>query len=509
MRSGINVLLMATAVLLQAATLQAQQPEALPPADQEVRLQSPETSLAQLQKDVADLRSQLAAAQGAAQQDEKQKQQLQLLQKQIEKQQQMIELLLEQVKKGPLAGPAAEKLESRVASLEARTRQAAQRDQDLAQAMDNLSEHLDAVERNGPRLPETLKELFLPSRTNETPLSIYGQIFGTYRKFPHNQGAGEFSLDEFDPWFLVQLNDWILLEVELFVSPGGAGVDQGQIDFLVNDWLTVVAGRFIAPTGWFNERAHPAWINKLPDFPLVLRQVAPADYSLNGVQLRGARQLDGLPLKLEYSAYAANGFGLPGMPSFTDVANIEAQKESTADINEAMAYGGRLGLWYPELGLEAGASVFFNSPYFPLAGSDIQLWQLDFNYHKGNWDVRFEYADMRQGTSGLTDESIRRFGYYAQLAYRPYHVSNRLLQRTELVARYSRARFHGIDPTAIDFSAFDTPIDIPVNRNQYTLGINYYVYPSLLLKFAYEINHERNDIHLKDDVFFAQVAWGF
>jgi hypothetical protein len=51
------------------------------------------------------------------------------------------------------------------------------------------------------------------------------------------------------------------------------------------------------------------------------------------------------------------------MPSFTDVANIEAQKESTADINEAMAYGGRLGLWYPELGLEAGASVFFNSPY--------------------------------------------------------------------------------------------------------------------------------------------------
>jgi hypothetical protein len=77
------------------------------------------------------------------------------------------------------------------------------------------------------------------------------------------------------------------------------------------------------------------------------------------------------------------------------------------------------------------------------------------------------------------------------------------------VFRYSRARFSGFDPTALDLTAFDSPVDVPVDRDQYTFGINYYFYPSLVLHLAYEINHERNDIHLKDDVFLAQLAWGF
>ena len=49
---------------------------------------------------------------------------------------------------------------------------------------------------------------------------------------------------------------------------------------------------------------------------------------------------------------------------------------------------------------------------------------------------------------------------------------------------------------------------MPVNRNQYTLGLNYYFYPSRILKFAYEINSE---IHrsLRDNVFMMQFATNF
>ncbi len=36
----------------------------------------------------------------------------------------------------------------------------------------------------------------------------------------------------------------------------------------------------------------------------------------------------------------------------------------------------------------------------------------------------------------------------------------------------------------------DTPMDAPVDRNQYTIGINYYFYAATILKFAYEINSE-------------------
>ena len=127
--------------------------------------------VASLRQTIEDLQDQVAAAQKADQQDEKQKKQIELLQKQMVDQQKMIELLLEQMKKQPLTGTPVEKLQTQTATLEARSRQAAQRDQDLAQGVDNVSEHLDAEERNGPRFPATLKELFFPSQTNESPLT--------------------------------------------------------------------------------------------------------------------------------------------------------------------------------------------------------------------------------------------------------------------------------------------------------------------------------------------------
>src|SRR5207302_8880206 len=118
---------------------------------------------------------------------------------------------------------------------------------------------------------------------------------------------------------LLRLNDWIFLETELGFSPGGVEIGQAQIDFLVNDWLTVSAGRFRVPIGFFNLQQHPAWINKLPDFPLMFRQVSPADFSLNGVEISGAAYLGCGPVKLEYNTYMANGIGFGKVPpTFTD-----------------------------------------------------------------------------------------------------------------------------------------------------------------------------------------------
>src|SRR5262249_4408278 len=148
--------------------------------------------------------------QDGKQPDEALKKQLDLLQKQLEVQQKIIKLLKEQVEKQPPAGAAVEKLQTKVATLENRAQQAAQRDQDLAQAVDNLNEHQDAVEPNGPRLPATLKELFDPFRNNETPLSIYGSFIENYTQFDHHRGS--FSSPDFAPYFLVQLNDQFLLE---------------------------------------------------------------------------------------------------------------------------------------------------------------------------------------------------------------------------------------------------------------------------------------------------------
>lgn len=526
MRALLCAFLIATVVLLQGAVADAQPPLLLsPPERPGTTLRTPAEELAFLQKDVAGLQAQLVSAQAADQKDEDLKKRLELLQKQIETQQKMIELLVDNMKKQPLTGGPFEKLQTQAATLEARSRQAAQRDLELTQAVDNLTEHLDALERNGPRLPATLKELFLPSRTNETPLSIYGSLAAGYELFPRQRGEGRFFFQEFAPVFLLQLNDHILLESEIEFGLDEVAVSYAQMDYIVNDWLTVVAGRYLTPIGFFNERLHSPWINKLPDFPLVERQVTPGDFSTNGVQLRGAKYLFCSPVKMEYAAFVANGLRLPAERNLTTLANLSELTESTRDINDAIAWGGRIGFWVPEWGVNIGFSTFFNRPYGPENGPRIDLWGIDAGYHKGNWDVRFEYANNFQrspappaeevampaeGDAPMPTERlrIRRRGFYVQAAYRPYDACNRYLQNTEFVFRYSRARFSGIDPFALDLTAFRSPVDAPVDRDQYTFGINYYFYPSLAVKVAYEINQEHG-IDLKDNVFLTQFAWGF
>src|SRR5262249_29690723 len=104
--------------------------------------------------------------------------------------------------------------------------------------------------------------------------------------------------------------------------------------------------------------------------------------------------------------------------------------------------------------------------------------------------------------------NIGRRGLYTQIAYRNYNARHEFLSRLEGVFRYSFANFSGINPRQLDLAAFDSPVSVPVNRNQYTIGMNYYFYPSIILKFAYEINQEQG-INLRDNVFFTQFALGF
>ena len=55
----------------------------------------------------------------------------------------------------------------------------------------------------------------------------------------------------------------------------------------------------------------------------------------------------------------------------------------------------------------------------------------------------------------------------------------------------------------------EVSFEVPVDRDQFTFGLNYYFSPSLVVKAAYEINHERHGVNLHDSVFLAQIAWGF
>lgn len=429
-----------------------------------------------------------------------------LLQKQIALQQKMIQLLLDQMKKAPADGPAMEDLQGKVATLESRLKQGAQRDQDLAQAVDNLTEHIDAEARNGPRLPAALKELFLATRNNETPLSIYGSFVENYRQ-PSGH-SGTFSTPDFAPYFLLQVNEQFLLAANIDITNAGVSIGEAQVDWLVADWMTVVLGRFITPVGFFNERLNHEWINRLPDVPLMFRQVVPLS-STDGVMLRGGAYLFGSPVKMEYAIYGGNGLQAAAPPTtYSTSVDLEGITGGP-DATSLQSMGGRVGFWIPELGIQGGISGYMNGRYSSAAKDQFDLWDLDLNYRKGNWDLRFEYAETYQQAASYIGNNVRRKGFYTQIAYRPYDLEHCILKNIEVAVRYSKVWFHGIDPTQIDPTAFSSLIDVPVNRDQWTFGMNYYFAPSMALRLAYEVNHELGNVNLHDNIFLAQYVWAF
>jgi hypothetical protein len=436
---------------------------------------------------------------------EQQRKRAELQQRQIEVLERTTRLLADELKKQTSSAAAVGGLQTKTAVLEARSKQAARRDSELAGATDELRERVDTIQRNGAPLPYTVRELFLPTQTNETPLAIYGQLLGGYSK--QSGRTGFFQSPSLGPWFLLQLNNRFLLEANFDITPNAISLGQGQLDWYLNNAMTLVAGRFLTPIGTFNERLSPEWINKLPDIPIMFRQVVPLT-STDGVQLRGSRYLGPFPVKLEYSLYGGNGFQLVQRPTtLTPVADLQGITAGP-DANTSKAYGGRLGMWIPLYAVNFGFSGYTNGIYSSGSQNHYMLWDFDFNYHRGNWDFRTEFANNSQGATSFINHNINRRGLYTQIAYRNYTAPNRYLANLEGVFRYGFADFHGITAKHLDQTVFATPFDIPVSRNQFTFGINYYFYPSMVLKFAYEINRERG-LHLNDDIFLAQGVWAF
>jgi hypothetical protein len=475
--------------------------DAIEPAEQG---QSPKDLQEALERNAQAIR---ALREERAREMERQNKLAELQQRQIEVLEQTTRLMAEQLKRQAPASGAVEELNSKTAVLDARSKQADQRDVELAGAADQLREQVDAIQRNGTKLPYTARELFLPTQTNETPLSLYGYIVGGYSKF--NGQTGIWQSPSYNPWFLLQLNNKFLLEVNLGFTTSGVGVGQSQVDWFVNNNLTVVAGRFLTPIGSFNERISPQWINKLPDNPVMFNQVIPLT-STDGIQLRGSRYLGGLPYKLEYSAYLGNGFQLAQplkagqLTTVSDLGRITGGPDAT----NSKAYGTRLGMWIPRSGVNFGFSGYTNGIFAPNLRSHYSLWDFDFNYHRGNWDFRTEYGGNQQQAGPIIGHDIHRQGLYTQIAYRNYNANNLHLSRLEGVFRYGFANIQGIDPKALALTAFGNPLQVPVTRDQYTFGLNYYFYPSMFVKFAYEINRE-HVLDLHDNVFLVQGVWAY
>ena len=327
---------------------------------------------------------------------------------------------------------------------------------------------------------------------------------------------------KFAPIFHYQLTDRIhfLMEPEFELEDDETNFELkiGEIDIFLNDYATLVAGKFLLPFNVFSERLHPTWINKMPSLPVIYgpSSIVPVMSDV-GVQLRG-----GVPLpiskgsKLNYAFYISNGprfiegeehaegeeehaegeEPVGGEPAgFAALRDGGAEGEegeahlgfggNFTDNNSNKAVGGRIGI-LPIWNVELGASFMFADAGHNV---DIFLFGLDGEYHYRDLELRGEYIYLDNDIE--IDGDRDKQGYYLQGAYRLSAVSienskvQDFINRLEPVVRYGRVYKSGHDP------------------QQLALGLEYWITSSVPIKLAYEINDN------VPNAFLIQLAFGF
>jgi hypothetical protein len=328
---------------------------------------------------------------------------------------------------------------------------------------------------------------------------IAGYGFAQYH-WDDNANHNTFS-GGFNPIFLFRLNDRLLFSAELEVKlPEDAetevNLEFAQADYLVNDYLTVAAGKFLLPFGDFIEHLHPPWINKLVTPPLPFREgdeggILP--FTELGVQARG-----GVPLgyaddaDFDYTVYAGNGPRYDGDGTVGDpfVTNND-------DINRTKGFGARIGVrpLPPEWNagrFRLGASTYDGS-WDSSGGQWLTTWGLDSVYQYRGAELRGEYLSTHRQLAGKSADD--REGWYIQGSYALAEVVPDPWSRFEFVARYTGQNQR------------QAPEGQLPHPRQVSLGLDYWITPSVVWKLEYDRDIPR-DASDNNEI-FSELAVGF
>ena len=231
-------------------------------------------------------------------------------------------------------------------------------------------------------------------------------------------------------------------------GPVSKNLDYLQADYIANSYVTVTMGRFLTPFGIFNERLYPIWIRSLQQDPLILPLSAE---SSDGMMLRG-----GFPVfanahaNLNYAVY------------------VSALSTSRNNLETDRNVGGRLGVFFPGLRAEVGASwqkllqdERSNAFGFHFAWQPARL---PLNVHS-------EYARSNQGS-----------GYWIDGAYRLSQAPfwRKAMRRTELAGRAEQ--FFSGSISSDDAQAIGLPT---ANTREGEFGLNYYLKDGLKALASY------------------------
>tara|TARA_R110001583_G_scaffold10851_3_gene49795 strand:- start:124 stop:1272 length:1149 start_codon:yes stop_codon:yes gene_type:complete len=337
------------------------------------------------------------------------------------------------------------------------------------------------------------QETYKPSKT-QFLVRGYGSA-GYHSSTDEGVNSSTFNTGNFAPIFLFKLSDKLMFETELeFAFEDGeleTALEYANIMYIMNDYMTVRAGKFLLPFGTFMERLHPSWINKLSSVPLGFGHGGISPSSGVGVELRGAFAMGGS--KFNYALYSTNGPKLKDGSLEPDEAGM-LNFSNVDDNNNAKAFGGRIGfLPFTDSSTELGFS-FLNSKVGNIDSEyqDVtaKLIAYDFTYVKkinplgGVIDIRAQYnqslIDDADYYEPAEDGSFEEYtftndsdSFYAQLSYKPTTSSSDFIKNLEFVGRYSELN----TPQGSEWAS---------NVKQTTLGLNYWLSWRSAIKVNYQ-----------------------
>lgn len=366
-----------------------------------------------------------------------------------------------------------------------------------------------------------LRKGFKPSKT-QFMIRGYGHTGFTSTE-TNGESESTFDGGTFAPIFLFNHNDRLMFETELEFTLSHGDLDVGfeyaDIMYVVNDYMTVRAGKFLLPFGTFMERLHPSWINRFTSKPLGFGHDGIAPSSGVGVELRGAFYLGNT--KWNYSTYLTNG------PTINDGSDEPEEAgmlhfENLLDNNTSKAFGGRIGVFpFTDSSTELGYSMYTtngtgekDSEY---EKTGAFLYALDFSFVKqisglsGLVDLKAQYNNSKVDDAFYTethdDGDVEEYtfdnesnSFYVQLSYRPTMSGDDFVKKLEFVGRYSEYN----TPEGAEWEA---------QSSQYSFGLNYWLSWRSLIKLSYETadlegGHDSNGLS-KVNTFSIHWAIGF
>jgi len=315
---------------------------------------------------------------------------------------------------------------------------------------------------------------------------------GGYGAADFNTASDTFSRAQFSPIFHYSYKDLVMMEaeVEMAIGPEDApeiDLEYADIDLFLTDHITVTAGKFLTPLGYFIPKQHPSWVNKMPDMPAGFGHDQAAPVSETGVMARGGfRSPVGENAYINYAAYVGNG---PHIEMEGDEIDAIAAEGFTNDPDNSKIYGGRIGI-LPIPNVEIGFSAATGDAAIENEHTrGYHIYDVDLSARWNNFSLRAEW--VTQGLDALATSVVpsqwNLEGMYVQGSY-----------------RFLPSKFEGV----VRYSKNNSPHP-ELDYDQIAFGVDYNFNSHTIAKMAYEINDGMAGEEFDEDRLLLQLAYGF